>query len=125
MAEERETILVLDCDPAFCAGASFGLPLEIGLLGSLPCSSKDCVDSAVDPVSRAFDASPPSSCSKGDPFSIDPNGGFPSSGAVPSETVATDFGSDRSIVAVLSSAVESGLSCLVAEGIQFFVSDFS
>ena len=110
--EGREAIFVLDCGPAFCAGASFGLPLVIGVLEPLACCPEDCIGSAA----AVF-----SSCSNGDPFNIDPNGDDSPSRAAPPETTAASFGSDGSMTAVSSSAAELGLSGMAVEVTPFAI----
>ena len=120
IAEGREARLLLDCTPAFFGGASFGLPLVMGVFWA--CCSEDCVDSGAAPISWALESSlffP--SCSNGDPFSIDPNGDVSPSRAGSPETAATAFGFVDSIAAVSFSEVELGLS---AEGTPFVISDF-
>ena len=110
--EGREAIFVLDCGPDFCAGASFGLPLVIGVRGLLDCCPEDCIGSAA----AVF-----SSCSNGDPFNIDPNGDGSPSRAAPRETTLASFGSDGSMTAVSSSAAELGLSGLAVEVTPFAI----
>ena len=111
--ERRGAIFVLDCCPGFCAGASFSLPLVIGVLGLLACCPEDCIGSAA----AVF-----SSCSNGDPFNIDPNGDDSPCRAAPSETTFASFGSDDSMTAVSSSAAELGLSGFVVEVTPFSIS---
>ena len=110
--ERRGEFSVLDCCPGFCAGASFGLPLAIGVLGLVACCTEDCIGSAA----AVF-----SSCSNGDPFNIDPKGDDSLSRAVPPETAVASFGSNGSMTAVLSSAAELGLSGLAVEVTPFAV----
>ena len=110
--ERRGAIFVLDCSPGFCAGASFSLPLVIGVLGLLACCPEDCISSAA----AVF-----SSCSNGDPFNIDPNGEDSLSRAAPLETTVASFGSDGSMTAGSSSAAELGLSGLAVEVTPFAI----
>ena len=95
MAEGREAILL---GLGLRVKASFGLPFVIGELGASTGSLGDRVGSTVAPISRAFAPSSFfSSCSNGEPFSIDPNGDAVPSRAAPLETADVSFGSECSI----------------------------